>query len=102
MSLDNLSHENIKCSAYYHLVAKALKETKTTQTNNKISKAFAYKAFLLAKEDNRTEEMALKVTFARLNNEIEAIKKEIDNNLKNFSILIYKHKKYCEKLYLDL
>lgn len=56
---------------------------------------------LIAAMEDRTQEMAEKVTMARLNLEMKSLLSEIDNDIGNISILMNKHADRCQDIMED-
>ena len=96
--MDNVSMDYVTCAAYYAHTASAVLNAEDQDTSdgfanlyeNVITLAFA------AAKASRSEEMALKVTMARLNIVMDDMQDEIENNYSNLSLLYEKHHKRCD------
>jgi len=100
--LDNASHEIITCSSFYNIVAGALKRAGKQNEGvrlDTISSALLGYSRYLALQAGRSEEMASKVTLARMKIETERMTQEIDAHYSNISLLSSKYGKTCKKLF---
>lgn len=96
---NNVSHEYVSCASYFNIVAGAMKKSGDEATANQYSNMSNYAiehALLVAKQD-RTQEMAEKVTLARLKVESEAMLKSIDKSYSNISILSSQYANNCKE-----
>ena len=96
--MNNVSEEYVVCAAYYAVVASALQNSGDEATASRYKQVYENTIGLAVAtaQAGRSEEMALKVTTARLNMRMDAIESEIENNYSNISLLMIKHQKRCE------
>lgn len=98
-NLENISGQYAECAAYYELVYHAMNASKGKET------ADAYKQLednamfysLLLANERRSKDLAVKVTYSRIDMHMKIMKQEIDNRNENISILINKHHFGCEE-----
>lgn len=97
---NNISHAYCSCSAFYFILSRGLKrsgELKGASKYEEISQSAFTFAFEASKE-GRTQEMAEKVTMARLSLEMKSMMNEIDNDYSNASILLDKYLLHCKEI----
>ena len=96
--MNNVSEEYVVCAAYYAVVASALQNSGDEATASSYKQVYENTIGLAVAtaQAGRSEEMALKVTTARLNMRMDAMESEIENNYSNISLLMIKHQKRCE------
>lgn len=94
---NNISHEYTICAAYFTVVAAAVIESGDAETGEEYmaSSNTALQFAVTAGKAGRSEEMALKVTKARLEIEAQAMMNEIENDAANISLLYAKHSERC-------
>jgi hypothetical protein len=100
---NNISHEYCSCSAFYFILSRGLRrsgELKGASKYEEISQ-LAFTFALTASQEGRTEEMAEKVTMARLSLEMKSMMHEIDNDYSNASILLDKYLLHCKEIMED-
>ncbi len=95
---DTISHELSECTAFYMLASKGATDEKTSnQLKNKAESAFN-SSVILAESKERDNATAQKVVNSRIFLEIDRMKKETNNDYKNFSILTAKYITTCNNL----
>lgn len=95
---DTISHELSECTAFYMIASKgAIDEKISNQLKDKAESAFNY-SVTLAESKDRDNAIAQKVVNSRIFLEIDRMKKEINNDYKNFSILTAKYATTCNNL----
>lgn len=95
---DNISHQLSECTAFYMLGSKGATDEKTSsQLKEKAESAFN-SSVVLAESKDRDNAMAQKVVNSRIFLEIDKMKKETNNDYKNFSILTAKYATTCNNL----
>ena len=95
---NNISDEYCNCAAYFMIVSEGFKrsnEIETAEQYIKVSETALKFADDFAKQ-SRTEEMAVKVTSARMEMYTKSMIKEIGNNIENISILMNKYGQRCK------
>ena len=94
---NNVSEEFVICAAFYSICTEAVSRSGDPQTVPRYEEAFdaaLYYALTAAKK-GRTQEMAEKVTLARLELYMKSMTGEIDNDMGNISILLNKYLYRC-------
>lgn len=100
--VNNASHDFVTCASFYTLLAQALRNSDFSDApelaikQDEYREVALYYALTLA-ELTRTEKMAMKVTAARYEHELDSMQKEIEGNLSNMSILMIKHLESCKE-----
>ena len=96
--MNNVSTDYVQCAAYYAHVASAVKNGGDQQTSDSYVNIYEEVITLavVAAQTGRSEEMALKVTMARLNVVMDAMQSEIENNYSNLALLVDKYQGRCE------
>lgn len=95
---DTISHELSECTAFYMIASKGATDEKiSNQLKDKAESAFN-SSVTLAESKDRDNAMAQKVVNSRIFLEIDRMKKEINNDYKNFSILTAKYATTCNNL----
>lgn len=96
--MNNVSEEYVVCAAYYAMVASAVEDSGDEATANSYKQVYETTIALAfaAAQSGRSEEMAMKVTTARLNIHLDDMESEIENDYSNMSLLMVKHLKRCE------
>jgi hypothetical protein len=100
---NNISHEYCSCSAFYFILSRGLRrsgELKSASKYEEISLSAAMFA-IEASQEGRTQEMAEKVTKARLSLEMKSMMNEINNDYSNASILLDKYLLHCKEIMED-
>jgi len=99
-NLENIAVQYAECAAYYGLVFKAMKASNENQTANAYSQLENDAMFysLLLANEGRSKDLAIEVTYARIDIYIQKMKQETDNRNENISILINKYHFECQKL----
>jgi hypothetical protein len=95
-----ISEEFVTCSAYYSIASEGIRRAghlKSAEKSEKISDT-ALKYALISAKKGRTQEMAEKVTLARLELNMKLMTNEIDNEFTNISILINKYSYRCKEI----
>ena len=100
---NNISEEYVTCSAFYIISSKGLKRSGDLETASKYEdySISAIQAALISSKKGRTQEMAEKVTSSRLDIEVKAMLKDIDNDISNISILTNKYLDHCKEIMED-
>jgi uncharacterized protein YegL len=94
---DNISMEYAECAAYFSITSAALSSSSKLETAKKyddLSNKAAIFALDIAKQ-SRNEEMATKVTLARIEMSLKDMRSTIDNNYSNYSLLSNKYMTPC-------
>lgn len=97
-ALNNFSHENMTCGAYYGLVSVCLQRD---PKGDSVSTTYAEEMQIFNKRGIDTGKLAGlsdKALLARSQIEVEEMKSEVDNNCSNLAILLQKHAKTCKAL----
>ena len=96
--MDNVSMEYATCAAYFAHAASAVKNGGDQETSDRFASIYEEVVTLavFAAQAHRSDEMAIKVTSARVNMVMDAMQDDIDNDYSNFSLLYQKHHKRCE------
>lgn len=96
--MNNVSMEYVTCAAYFAHAALAVKNAGDQATSDKFARFYesTMALGLAAAQAGRSEEMALKVTTARLNMVMDNMQNEIENNYSNFALLYEQYHKRCE------
>jgi len=97
---NNISYEYITCAAYFFFSSEALRRSGDLETAAKYEeyRNSAMEFALIAAKKGRTQEMAEKVTMARLDLEMKSMLNEIDKDVSNISILINKYCDHCKEI----
>jgi hypothetical protein len=98
---DNASHELVTCSSYYRIARGAMKKAGHISGEAQMKEA-GEQAILMAFKlatSGRSKDMARKVTLNRLKTEMELMKREIDYDFSNISLL-FKYAGPC-KMYIE-
>ena len=97
---NNVSEEYVTCAAYYSIAAEALRRSGELETAAKMaeSRNSALQYALIAAKEGRTQEMAEKVTLARLDLNMKSMTNEIDNDIGNISILMNRYADRCKEI----
>ncbi|NOY71128.1 MAG: hypothetical protein GXP14_01930 [Gammaproteobacteria bacterium] len=101
--IDFLSSEYVVCASYFQLLSIGLENEKTGETSasyGKLSEQAIDLAELYASEQ-RSKQMATKVTVARYKLQMKDMMGEIENDIGNIAILINKHAVRCKKAMED-
>ena len=100
---NNVSEEYVICAAYYLIGSEAIRRSGDLKTAAKSEQAHdtALQYAVIAAKEGRTEEMAQKVTHARLELTLKSMTNEIDNDVGNFSILMNKYLYRCKEIMED-
>nr|WP_315203342.1 hypothetical protein [uncultured Albidiferax sp.] len=100
---DNVAMEYAECAAFFSIVngaflssGKATQAAKFKETSDK-----AAMFSLMAAKQSRAEEMATKVTLARIEMNLKDMQKTIDNNYSNMSLLSNKYLTPCVEAMQD-
>ncbi len=97
--LENLAGHYAECSAYftlaYHAVNNSGGDTTAAEGFSEVSDNAMFYSLLLASE-NREQDMAINVTHSRIEMYLKLMKREINNDNANFSILMNKHSFPCQ------
>jgi len=100
---NNISMEYVTCAAYSFCASEAFKRSGDLETAAKYEEyrnsAVGYA--LIAAKDGRTQEMAEKVTMARLDLKMKSMMSEIDKDIANISILMNKYSGHCKEIMED-
>ena len=92
--------EYVTCAACFSWASEALRRSGDFETAAKYegyrNSAVGYA--LIAAKEGRTQEMAEKVTMARLDLEMKSMMKEIDEDVANISILMNKYSDHCKEI----
>jgi len=101
-AFNNESSEFVTCSSFYGVLNEAAKRSESEDAAELAVKSvhFSEEAFdyaLLYAETTRSEELAMKVTLARLKLEIDDMKKEIEGDFSNTPILMAKYLEPCKE-----
>lgn len=97
---NNVSDEFVTCAAFYLIAAEAVRRSSQPETASRyeeLSDTASHYA-LSAANEGRTQEMAQKVTLARLELNIKSMKKDIDSDVSNISLLINKYGDRCKQV----
>ena len=97
---NNVSEEFVICAAFYSICTEAVSRSGDPQTAPRYEEAFdaaLYYALTAAKK-GRTQEMAEKVTLARLELYMKSMTGEIDNDMGNISVLLNKYLYRCKQV----
>ena len=97
---NNVSDEFVTCAAFYMISAEAVRRSSQPETASRyeeLSDTASYYA-LSAANEGRTQEMAQKVTLARLELNIKSMKKDIDSDVSNISVLINNYGYQCKQV----
>lgn len=101
MTIDKISGEYAVCTAYYELVQDAVVassgDKETADEYGKLKESVMFYSLLLANE-GRTKDMAVQVTYSRIEMHKKVMMEEIGYRYENFSILINKHNFECQDL----
>lgn len=100
---NNVSEEYVISAAYYMIACEGVRRSGDLKTAGRIEEARdkALDYALIAAKQGRTEEMAQKVTLARLELNLKSMKGEIDNDISNISILLNKCAARCKEIMQD-
>ena len=95
---DNSSSEYISCAAYFSLVSGAVARPEEPELSSKYKQMYeaAINIGLTLAKDTRTVKMATKVTLSRFEIYLSKMKKTIDNNYSNISLLFSKYSEHCK------
>ena len=95
---NNVAHEYARCSVVYTMLANAAVagEWKGTADNLSATADAAFRFALIAAKFGRTDEMADKVIASYLILEFDGMRRLIDNDNRNISILIVEHGERCK------
>ena len=101
--MNNVSYEFVTCSAFYFFCSEAFRLSDDLENASKYEeyRNNAATFALTAAKKGRTQEMAEKVTLARLDLEMKSMTNEIENDISNISILMNKHLDHCEEIMTD-
>jgi len=96
--MNNVAHEYARCSVFYTIIANAARagERKGTADNLSATADSALQLSLLAAKVGRTNEMAEKVIASYLKLEFDGMRRLIDNDNRNISILLVEHGDRCK------
>jgi hypothetical protein len=100
---NNISEEYVTCSAFYFYSSEGLRRSGDIKTALKYEE-YRNKAAnfaLIAAKKGRTQEIAEKVTLARLDLEMKSMLNEIDSDISNISILMNKYLDHCKEIMED-
>ena len=94
---DNVATDYAECSAYVAIIQGAFANSNMQIETRKFKDASdrAAQFSLLAAKQSRRDEMATKVTLARIDMSMKEMMKIIDNNYSNISLLMNKHSDRC-------
>lgn len=95
---DTISHELSECTAFYMLGSKGATDEKISNQLRERAESAFNSSVILAKSKERDNAMAEKVVNSRVFLEIDKMKKETNNDYKNFSILTAKYATTCNNL----
>lgn len=98
---DNISSEYAQCAAFFMVSNGALEragKTELAERYKKIQDRAVEYALIAARKGGRSEEMAQKVTLARLEIGTKRMLGEIDNDGSNISILLNKYATRCTSI----
>ena len=100
---NNVSEEYVICAAYYMIACEGVRRSGDLTTAQRIEGARdrALDYALVAARKGRTEEMAQKVTLARLELNVKSMRAEIDGDISNVSILMNKYAARCKEIMED-
>ena len=100
---NNISEEYVTCSAFYIISSEVLKHSGDLETASKYQgySISAIQSALISSKKGRTQEMAEKVTLSRLDIEVKAMLKDIDNDISNISFLTNKYLDHCKEIMED-
>jgi hypothetical protein len=100
---DDISTEYVTCAAFYFFCSETLRRSgdgETASRYKKISGSALEFALIAAKKD-RDQELAEKVTKARLDLEMNAMLNQIDKDIGNISILMNTYHDRCNEIMTD-
>ena len=97
---NNVSDEFVTCAAFYMISAEAVRRSSDPETASRYEELSdtALHYALNAANKGRTQEMAQKVTLARLELNIKSMKKDIDSDVSNISVLINNYGYQCKQV----
>ena len=98
MANRNVSHEYATCAAYYAIVASSVQKSGDQETADAYIRIYEdiITMAVLSAQVGRSEEMAMNVSKARLNREMDAMEGKIEHDYSNIALLIEVHHKRCE------
>lgn len=101
--MDNVSVEYVECAAYFAVVQEGLSKSESPVVAAKYGEASdkAAQFGLLAAQQSRSEEMATKVTLARFEISLKAMRQTIENNYSNTALLSSKYSDNCVEAMAD-
>jgi len=100
---DNISTEYVTCAAFYFFCSETLRRSGDRETASRYEKVSgsALEFALIAAKKDRDQEMAEKVTKARLDLEMNAMLEQIDKDSSNISILMNTYHDRCNEIMTD-
>lgn len=98
IAMNNISMEYVTCASYYAHAAMAVKNGGDQKTSDSYSNIYENVIVLAvaAAQLGRSQEMAMKVTTARLDIVMDEMQSEIENDYSNFSLLMQKYHQRCD------
>ena len=98
--LNNVSEEYVTCAVYFSIASEALRRSGNAESAAEAQEAQnkALEVAFFAAQKGRTQEMAEKVTHARLELATKSMMNEINNDIGNISILINNYAGRCKQI----
>ena len=98
IAMNNVSMEYVTCASYYAHAAMAVKNGGDQETSDSYANIYENVIVLAmaAAQIDRSQEMAMKVTTARLDIVMDEMQSEIENDYSNFSLLMQKYHQRCD------